>query len=112
MNHIPEPSHSPCPMCGKSDDGIDYQEIESLNDQAITNLKFLNLGFLLSYYMTDLERKVYYLYQIKKKSFKEIAVILSKKEGTLRSAWDRCKSKGDKALRDSQVHKVIIPPYI
>ena len=99
-------------MCGKSDSDIDYDEIEYLNDQVISNLKFLNLGFLLSYNMTDLERKVYYLYQIKKKSFKEIAQILKRKEGTLRSAWNRCKSRGIKALEESQVDKVIIPPYI
>ena len=112
MSYIPEPSHQPCPMCGKSDDKIDYNEIENLNDQAISNLKFLNLGFILSYHMTDLERKVYYLYQVKRKSFKEIAQILKRKEGTLRSAWNRCKSRGDKALRESQIDKVIIPPYL
>ena len=107
-----EPSHYPCPMCGKSEDQIDYKEIEILNKEAVSNLKFLNLGFLLSHHMTDLERQVYYLYQIQKKSFKEIAVIMSKKQSTLRSAWNRCKSRGDKALAESKVHKVIIPPYI
>ena len=62
--------------------------------------------------MTDLERKVYFFYQIRKNSFKEIAKILSKKEGTLRQAWNRCKSRGDKVLEDSVDAKVTIPPYI
>ncbi len=106
-----DPSHLPCPLCGKPDktkEDIINEEV----DQAINNLKFLNLGFSLSYHMTDLERKVYFFYQIRKNSFKEIAKILSKKEGTLRQAWNRCKSRGDKVLEDSVDAKVTIPPYI
>ena len=106
-----EPSHLPCPMCGKPEknrEEIIQQEV----DQAINNLKFMNLGYSLAYHMSDLERKVYYFYQIRKNSFKEIANILSKKESTLRSAWFRCKKRGDKALEDSVDQKVIIPPYI
>ena len=53
--------------------------------------------------MTDLERKVYYFYQIRKDSFKEMSEIFNKSEGTLRSAWNRCKSKGIKALEDSMI---------
>jgi len=100
-----ELSYDPCPMCGKSDE-VDERELsQNLEDarKAVNNLKFLNLGFSLGYYMTDLERKVYYFYQIRKDSFKEMSEIFNKSEGTLRSAWNRCKSKGIKALEDSMI---------
>lgn len=106
-----EPSHLPCPLCGipeKNKSDLIQEEAE----KAINNLKFLNLGFMLSYAMTDLERKVYYFYQIRKNSFKEISEILNKSEGTLRQAWNRCKSRGDSVLEESVDTKVIIPPYI
>ena len=108
---MPEPSHLPCPMCGKPEKTKE-EHIQEEVDQAINNLKFLNLGFMLSYYMTDLERKVYFFYQIRKNSFKEIAVILSKREGTLRSVWNRCKKRGDRVLEESVDQKCTIPPYI
>ena len=98
-----EPSYDPCPMCGKSDE-VDERELsQNLEDarKAVNNLKFLNLGFSLGYYMTALERKVYYFHQIRKDSFKEMSEMFNKPEGTLRSAWNRCKSKGIKALEDS-----------
>ena len=100
-----EPSYDPCPMCGKSDE-VDERELsQNLEDarKAVNNLKFLNLGFGLGYYMTDLERKVYYFHQIRKDSFKEMSEIFNKSEGTLRSTWNRCKSKGVKALEDSMI---------
>jgi hypothetical protein len=106
-----EPSHLPCPMCGKPEKTRE-EKIQEEVDQAINNLKFMNLGYILAFHMSELERKVFYFYQIQKKSFKEIAVILSRKEGTVRSAWQRCKTRGDKALQDSVDQKVIIPPYI
>ena len=93
-----EPNHTPCPMCGTSEENERITDVNELADKAINNLRFLNLGFILSYVMTDLERKVYFFYQIRKNTFKEIAQILSKKESTLRSTWNRCKLKGDKAL--------------
>ena len=98
-----EPSHEPCPMCGHSYEEERITDVNVLADQAINNLKFLNLGFSLGYYMTDLERKVYYFHQIRKDSFKEMSEIFNKSEGTLRSAWNRCKSKGIKALEDSMI---------
>lgn len=107
-----EPSHEPCPMCGHSEEEQRITDVQELADIAINNLKFLNLGFTLGYLFTDLERKVYFFYQIRKNTFPEIAQILSKKESTLRSAWNRCKLKGDKALEESVTQKVIIPPYI
>tara|TARA_R100001377_G_scaffold73125_1_gene49034 strand:+ start:655 stop:987 length:333 start_codon:yes stop_codon:yes gene_type:complete len=108
-----EPSHTPCPMCGESKEEImNSNQIEYLADQAINNVKHLNLGFLLCFNMTRLEQKVYYLYQIRHNTFEDIAIILKKKEGSIRQAWNRCKSRGDKALEESQREKVIIPPYI
>ena len=98
-----EPSHNPCPMCGASDEEERIADVNELADQAINNLKFLNLGFSLGYYMTDLERKVYYFHQIRKDSFKEMSAIFNQPEGTLRSTWNRCKSKGVKALEDSMI---------
>ena len=59
-----EPSHEPCPMCGVSDENERITDVNELADQAINNLKFLNLGFMLGYFMTDLERTVYYHHQI------------------------------------------------
>tara|TARA_R110002096_G_scaffold300713_1_gene495463 strand:- start:60 stop:374 length:315 start_codon:yes stop_codon:yes gene_type:complete len=98
-----EPSYEPCPMCGKSDEVDDRELSRNLEDarKAINNLKFLNLGFSLGYYMTDLERKVYYFHQIRKDSFKEMSAIFNQSEATLKMAWNRCKSKGVKALEDS-----------
>jgi|TARA_R100000152_G_C6712285_1_gene139698 DNA-directed RNA polymerase specialized sigma24 family protein len=106
-----EPSHLPCPMCGKPEKTKE-EHIQEEVDQAINNLKFLNLGFMLSYHMTDLERKVYFFYQIRKNTFPEIAEILNKNESTLRKAWNRCKSRGDRVLEESVDTKVLIPPYI
>tara|TARA_R110000744_G_scaffold118615_2_gene221485 strand:+ start:3711 stop:4013 length:303 start_codon:yes stop_codon:yes gene_type:complete len=96
-----EPSHEPCPMCGVSDENERITDVNELADQAINNLKFLNLGFMLGYFMTDLERTVYYHHQIRKCNFKEISKLLNKSESTLTKAWKRCKLRGDKALEDS-----------
>ena len=67
-----EPSHEPCPMCGHSEEEQRITDVQELADIAINNLKFLNLGFTLSYLFTDLERKVYFFYQIRKNTFPEI----------------------------------------
>jgi len=96
-----EPSHEPCPMCGHSYEEEQMVDVNELADQAINNLKFLNLGFTLGYLMTDLERTVYYHHQIRKCNFKEISKLLNKSESTLTKAWNRCKLRGDKALEDS-----------
>jgi len=96
-----EPSHEPCPMCGHSYEEERITDVNALADQAINNLKFLNLGFTLGYLMTDLERTVYYHHQIRKCNFKEISKLLNKSEPTLRMAWKRCKLRGDRALEDS-----------
>ena len=98
---MPEPSHTPCPMCGHSYEEEQIVDVHELADQAINNLKFLNLGFTLGYLMTDLEQTVYYHYQIRKCNFKEISKLLNKSESTLTKAWNRCKLRGDKALEDS-----------
>jgi len=98
---VNEPSHTPCPMCGRSDEEERFNEIQELAEQAINNLKFLNLGFSLGFFMTDLERQVYYHHQIRKCTFKETSELLNKSEATLKMAWKRCKLKGDKALEDS-----------
>ena len=98
---MPEPSHEPCPMCGHSYEEEQMVDVNELADQAINNLKFLNLGFTLGYLMTDLERTVYYHHQIRKCNFKEISKLLNKSESTLTKAWNRCKLRGDKALEDS-----------
>ena len=105
MMKYQEPSYEPCPMCGKSDEVDDRELSRNLEDarKAINNLKFLNLGFSLGYYMTDLERKVYYFHQIRKDSFKEMSAIFNQSEATLKMAWNRCKSKGVKALEDSMI---------
>ena len=95
-----EPSHLPCPMCGKPEknrEEIIQQEV----DQAINNLKFMNLGYSLAYHMSDLERKVYYYKQMKQCTFKEMSILLKKSESTLKKAWKRCKLRGDKALQES-----------
>ena len=96
-----EPSHEPCPMCGHSYEEEQIVDVNELADQAINNLKFLNLGFTLGYLMTDLERTVYYHHQIRKCNFKEISKLLNKSESTLTKAWNRCKLRGDRALEDS-----------
>jgi len=108
-----EPSYEPCPKCNdlpcdlcngeKKENVFDIRsrEIEELADQAISNLKFLNLGTTLSYLMTDLEREVYHHHQVRKCNFKEISKLLNKSESTLTKAWKRCKLKGDKALEES-----------
>ena len=96
-----EPSHEPCPMCGISDEDERISDVNELADQAINNLKFLNLGFTLGYFMTDLERSVYFHHQIRKCKFKEISKLLNKSEATLKMAWKRCKLRGDKALEES-----------
>jgi DNA-directed RNA polymerase specialized sigma24 family protein len=98
---MPEPSHEPCPMCGHSYEEEQMVDVNELADQAMNNLKFLNLGFTLGYLMTDLERVVYYHHQIRKCNFKEISKLLNKSESTLTKAWKRCKLRGDKALEDS-----------
>lgn len=98
---MPEPSHTPCPMCGASDEDERIADVNELADQAINNLKFLNLGFTLGHFMTDLERSVYFHHQIRKCKFKEISKLLNKSEATLKMAWKRCKLRGDKALEDS-----------
>jgi DNA-directed RNA polymerase specialized sigma24 family protein len=88
-------------MCGVSDEDERIADVNQLADQAINNLKFLNLGFTLGYLMTDLERTVYFHHQIRKCNFKEISKLLNKSEPTLRMAWKRCKLRGDRALEDS-----------
>ena len=95
-----EPSHEPCPMCGHFEQEERITEIQELAEKAINNLKFLNLGFTLGYFMTDLERMVYFHHQIRKDKFKEISKITNKSESTLKKAWNRCKVKGDKALAE------------
>jgi DNA-directed RNA polymerase specialized sigma24 family protein len=100
---MPEPSHFPCPMCGTSEDDERIADVNELADQALNNLKFLNLGFTLCYLMTDLERSVYFHHQIRKDTFKEISKLLNKSEATLKMAWKRCKLRGDKALEDSML---------
>jgi len=97
---MPQPSHTPCPMCGKSDANDRQEFIYRRMEEAVNNLKFLNLGFSLSYFMTDLERQVYYHHQIRKCKFSEIADLLKKSESTIYRAWKRCKSRGDKVLED------------
>ncbi len=96
-----QPSHNPCPMCGTSDEDERIADVNELANQAINNLKFLNLGFTLGYLMTDLERSVYFQHQIRKDTFKEISITLKKSEATIYRAWKRCKLRGDKALEDS-----------
>lgn len=101
---MPAPSVEYCPMCGEEDKNTvdDYfKEPSIMARRAIENLKFLNLGFSLSYYMTDFERKVYFFHQIRGDRFAEIADILGKSEGSIKMAWKRCKLKGDKALEES-----------
>ena len=98
---MPEPSHLPCPMCGHTEEEERISDVNALADQAINNLKFLNLGFMLGYIMTDLERSVYYHHQIRKCKFREIAELLNKSEGSIKMAWKRCKLRGDRALADS-----------
>jgi len=88
-------------MCGASDEEERIADVNELADQAINNLKFLNLGFTLGYFMTDLERSVYFHHQIRKCNFKEISKLLNKSEATLKMAWKRCKLRGDRALEDS-----------
>jgi DNA-directed RNA polymerase specialized sigma24 family protein len=100
---MPEPSHFPCPMCGTSEEDERIADVNELADQALNNLKFLNLGFTLCYLMTDLERSVYFHHQIRKDTFKEISKLLNKSEATLKMAWKRCKLRGDKALEDSML---------
>tara|TARA_R110002020_G_scaffold446454_1_gene658734 strand:+ start:151 stop:450 length:300 start_codon:yes stop_codon:yes gene_type:complete len=95
-----ESSHEPCPMCGHFEQEERFEEIQELAEQAINNLKFLNLGFSLGYFMTDLEREVYYHHQLRKCTFKEISELLNKSEATLKMAWKRCKLKGDRALEE------------
>ena len=102
MVYIPEPSHLPCPLCGhdeKSSEEV-FEETRYLADRAYQNLKLCNLGFILGYMMTDLERLVYFRHQIRKDTFKEMSKILNKSESTLTNAWNRCKRKGDKALEE------------
>jgi hypothetical protein len=96
-----EPSHLPCPLCGKSDHQKDEYDYQDKLQRAIDNLKYLNLGFSIAYYMTDLERDVYYYKQMKQCTFKEMSVLLKKSESTLKKAWKRCKLRGDKALQES-----------
>ena len=100
---MPEPSHTPCPMCGHSDDQDQEYYIQDQLRRAIDNLKFLNLGFSMAFFMTELERKVYYHRQIRKCKFKEISIMLNKSEGSIKMAWKRCKSRGDKALESSVI---------
>ena len=90
-------------MCGHTEEEERIAEIQELAEKAINNLKFLNLGFTLGYFMTDLERLVYFHHQIRKDSFKEISNITKKSQSTLKKAWKRCKVKGDKALAESQI---------
>ena len=101
---MPEPSVSYCPMCGDEDkNSVEeyFEDTRVLARRAIDNLKFMNLGFSLSYYMTDFERKVYFFHQIRRDKFSDIAEILGKSEASIKMAWKRCKLKGDKALEES-----------
>tara|TARA_X000001388_G_C2176371_1_gene101805 strand:+ start:288 stop:605 length:318 start_codon:yes stop_codon:yes gene_type:complete len=103
LNHNQEPSHLPCPMCGKYEKNSFevLSENRKLADQAYNNLKFLFLGFTLSYEMTELERKVFYYHKIKCEKFEHIAKILKKSQSTIYRAWKRCKLRGDKVLEES-----------
>lgn len=96
-----EPSHLPCPLCGKSDHQKDEYDYQDKLQRAIDNLKYLNLGFSIGYLMTDLERDVFYYKQMKMLTFEEISQQLKKSESTIYRAWKRCKLKGDKALQES-----------
>lgn len=96
-----EPSHNPCPMCGKSDDLEQEYYTQDKMQRAIDNLKFLNLGFSIAFFMTEFEQKVFYHHQIRKCKFREIAELLNKSEGSIKMAWKRCKLRGDRALADS-----------
>jgi len=98
---MPEPSHTPCPMCGKSDESLEEYYIQDRAQRAIDNLKFLNLGFTLSHAMTDLERAVFFYRQVRKEKFKDIALLLNKSEATVKMAWKRCKLRGDRVLQES-----------
>ena len=93
--------YNPCPMCGKSDEDEQEYYIQDRAQRAIDNLKFLNLGFTLSHMMTDLERAVFFHRQVRKEKFKDIALMLNKSESTVKMAWKRCKSRGDKVLEES-----------
>jgi len=90
-------------MCGNYEEEERITDVQELAEKAINNLRFLNIGFALGYFMTDLERLVYFHHQIRKDTFKEISVITKKSESTLKKAWKRCKVKGDKALAESQI---------
>ena len=98
---MPEPSHNPCPMCGHSDDQEQEYYIQDKLQRAIDNLKFLNLGFSMAFFMTEYEQKVFYHRQIRKCKFKEISKLLNKSEGSVKMAWKRCKLRSDRALADS-----------
>ena len=41
-----EPSHEPCPMCGAWDEDERITDVKDLAEQAINDLRFLNLGFI------------------------------------------------------------------
>mgnify|MGYP003152863814 FL=1 len=111
---MPEPSHKPCPMCGKDEESTQdvFDEVTFLADRAVENLKFLHLGFYSSYLMTDLERSVFFYHQIKREKFKDVARILKRSEGSVKMAWKRCKLKIEKALEESSKENVYFFPYI
>lgn len=111
---MPEPSHKPCPMCGKDEESTQdiFDEVSFLADRAVQNLKFLHLGVFATYLMTDLERSVFFYHQIRREKFKDVAKILKKSEASVKMAWKRCKSKFDKALKESSEENVYFFPYI
>ena len=90
-------------MCGHTEEEERITEVQELAEKAINNLRFLNLGFTLGYFMTELERLVYFYHQIRKDNFKEISKITNKSEGSIKMTWKRCKVKGDKALEELQI---------
>tara|TARA_X000001382_G_C3154427_1_gene174061 strand:- start:491 stop:763 length:273 start_codon:yes stop_codon:yes gene_type:complete len=88
-------------MCGRSEENQEKEYIQQKAQEAINNLKFLNLGIALMHQMTPLEQKVFYMHQIQREKFKDIGVVLHKSEATIKKAWQRCKSRGDKVLEES-----------
>lgn len=97
-----EPSHTPCPLCGntKDEDWISYRQREyQRNKQRISDL---NAGFMICYFMTELQSDVFFNHQIKKLTFKQISEMFDKSEASIKNVWQRCKSKAHGTLQHSE----------
>jgi len=97
-----EPSHTPCPLCGNTEeeDWINYRQREyQRNKQRISDL---NAGFLICYFMTELQSDVFFNHQIKKLTFKDISEMFDRSEASIKNVWQRCKSKAHSTLQDSE----------